>query len=311
MQAASSSLKSTDRRRGPAGFTLAELLVVIGVVGLLLALLLPGLSLARRYARATRCLAGEREVTAALLGRAGGNGGFLPLVGSVTLPAGLTAADSLPGLLSDSSQRRYAYEELSTPFPFRQGLAPVQITILRHVAAGELSVAGTQAERAAAAESGHIALFRCPSAGDVQGEADVPAEALRVGPQGWVTQNGLPLDYAFNAGVMGFHHDATFAGRRLRGKLAGVRDASRTLLLGDADASNPASDTLTWSPPLATADGGETLAAALAPPGGAGAFARLDMRHGEKGNFAFADGHAASTHLDAEALGELRLLPPE
>lgn len=48
--------------RQPRGFTLVELLVVMSVVALLVAILLPALSMAREAARATVCLSQNRQV---------------------------------------------------------------------------------------------------------------------------------------------------------------------------------------------------------------------------------------------------------
>ena len=58
-------------------FTLAELLVVIGVVALLVALLLPALAGAREQAHRVACLANLRTLTYAWLVYAGDNGGRL------------------------------------------------------------------------------------------------------------------------------------------------------------------------------------------------------------------------------------------
>ena len=71
--------KSHPRRRrtATAGFSLVELLVVVGVVAVLVALLLPALSGARRHARRVACLSNMRTLTAAWLQYADNNRGRL------------------------------------------------------------------------------------------------------------------------------------------------------------------------------------------------------------------------------------------
>src|SRR5690606_4393347 len=70
------------------GFTLAELLVVIGIIGLLLSLLLPALSSARRSARSVACLSNLRQIAGLAAGWAVDHHNFLPLDGEVSLPPG-------------------------------------------------------------------------------------------------------------------------------------------------------------------------------------------------------------------------------
>jgi prepilin-type N-terminal cleavage/methylation domain-containing protein len=73
-----------SRTKPPRGFTLVELLAVIGIIALLMSLLLPALGKAREQARRVKCLSNLRQLTAAWLAYANQNRGLM--VGSDTLP---------------------------------------------------------------------------------------------------------------------------------------------------------------------------------------------------------------------------------
>jgi prepilin-type N-terminal cleavage/methylation domain-containing protein/prepilin-type processing-associated H-X9-DG protein len=60
------------------GFTMLEILVVIGIVTLLLGIMLPGLSRARQQAKETACLAGLQQLGLAISTYAMENEGYLP-----------------------------------------------------------------------------------------------------------------------------------------------------------------------------------------------------------------------------------------
>lgn len=69
--------KTNDRRK--AGFTLVELLVVIGIIALLISILLPSLARARQSATALSCLSNLRQIGTALYMYADDHQGFLPV----------------------------------------------------------------------------------------------------------------------------------------------------------------------------------------------------------------------------------------
>lgn len=71
------------------GFTLVELLVVIGIIALLVAILLPALAKARESAKLVSCMSNQRQIGQAIFMYAAANGGVL-------VPSARNGSDKLP-----------------------------------------------------------------------------------------------------------------------------------------------------------------------------------------------------------------------
>lgn len=81
MRSSGEASASSSWAGGSRGFTLVELLVVVGIVAILIALFFPALVGARRQAQTVRCLSNQRQLMAAMLTYAADHDEQLPFEG--------------------------------------------------------------------------------------------------------------------------------------------------------------------------------------------------------------------------------------
>jgi prepilin-type N-terminal cleavage/methylation domain-containing protein/prepilin-type processing-associated H-X9-DG protein len=75
-----------NSKRRPGGFTLVELLVVIGIIAVLVSILLPSLNRAREAAKQTKCLSNLRQLGLAFVMYLNENKGAFPYTGRFDIP---------------------------------------------------------------------------------------------------------------------------------------------------------------------------------------------------------------------------------
>ena len=329
-----------------AAFTLVELLVVIGIIGLLVGILLPALSVARRAAQSTVCQSKLHQIALAAQVHANTHRGYYP-------PAGF-----LPGwnaeMLSDPDRIKYDYGERVFALPGAGGGASkvdlLSITEALAITMRHNKVISADNPTKGVLETdprGYIRNFLCPSHTDDPNTIYIEAKgAYDRLPCLYVTDPGAPGaggvvvyytqggSYVWNEYVLGwdttFEPPATdhpprepFAPVRLRGRAAAVRQPAQTMLVADGLGSIGrvgASGTISGYGILTLYNTGKpvagrsavpvTMADALAGNGLAGNPANFDRRrHRGRVNVAFCDGHVESRAITAGDLTTAYLVP--
>jgi prepilin-type N-terminal cleavage/methylation domain-containing protein/prepilin-type processing-associated H-X9-DG protein len=276
------------------GFTLVELLVVIGIIALLISILLPSLNAARASAAKVKCASNLRQIGMAALMHAGDNKGHVPPAGVVYVDLNTT---TFPTWLDGGVKKLL-------PWPAMLG----RNLSMRFDDGNDVTF------KAQIQDENFMRLFLCPSQGEV------PLSGGGDGNNGPGPQ--MRTSYGINEQLMGYRPASTYAQDRRRrcGRITGIKDSTRMALYLDADAldaSAPHNNQAAVFSGVGPADAvsfeeryvgtlAETLAAGEAYR--SAALSQLTKRRKHM-NVVFLDGHVENVKVTPEATGEVLIEP--
>jgi prepilin-type N-terminal cleavage/methylation domain-containing protein/prepilin-type processing-associated H-X9-DG protein len=300
--------------RSCSGFTLVELLVVIGIIALLISILMPAVSNARHIAQRTTCLAKLHQVMIGAQMHLMDHRGYFPMAG--VLP------DIQPEHLDDNNSAKYDY--FSYPFGGMQRmLAPITISLATELSAkqAQFVLSNQSVGNAETDPNGFIRNFICPSQGSTDGpnpnQSQIPMLYLATyqtpmfSSTVWYTES---QSYIYNEAVLGW--DDT--NKRLRGQYTQIHQPSQTMFAADGQMGGIYEGRFPYltgvgmltlynmvpNPPV-------TLADALIGDGKAGDPENFDLkRHYGKINIAFCDCHVETRSITQSDLSKVYLMAP-
>ena len=301
MSSRSSFAKGTMcRRRAQEGFTLVELLVVIGIIALLISILLPSLNRAREAANQVKCEAQEKQIVMGMILHANEHKGYMPLVGAIE-------PGYSPANVQDVRQEKYDYWGTGGNYNLMSIMGALGHQLGQDVRTDSRANLETDMQKDLLRK-----LFVCPS--DREG-----------GRFGATLGNGGDAynSYAFNEAALGWGDDGGPNGvrghNRLRGKVARFPHPAELFLLTDGAPRGgdgggawqvyyEHDNNATLRDVYITSNGGGTNPNAKGGGKDVGEWTLFDQnRHRKRIMVAFADGHVENVILSEGDLDKISL----
>ena len=290
------------RKSGGRGFTLVELLIVVGIIAILIGLLLPALNLARQSALQLQCEGQIQQVLALVHNHAVSHQGYVPL-------AGLLAVGAVtPAGLNDVGRNHYDY------LSFAPGGVQYALMCFTASLAGDLGDAriaqATTVDQLNVAQldpNGFLRIFRCPcnlpEPGPLYGPALYFSSPVTTGGPwiAWLESQS----YIYNEAALGWDDSLN----RSRGQLSRINSQSQTMIMADGLGGNVTRMFYGFSTVYNKAPNGPiTLGDALLGDSMAGDPENFDRtRHRGMMNVGFFDGHVETRAVSVGDLSSVYL----
>ena len=210
------------------GFTLVELLTVVGICALLLAMLMPALTRAREAGQRAQCLAVLHQVANAAALNENEHGGYLPLAGWEFDPIG---GENDPAGLGDPRATRYAYYTEDG----RKRPLPITLAFARYMAQG-LRLGNRDDIEADLRRDEVRRFFRCPSQQEMlSGLSQKDVVSGWTGPVEFSS-------YVFNEAALGRREQIPDVSAPVAGHMVRIRRPADVMLACDGRPRNMTND---------------------------------------------------------------------